>query len=266
MDPPSPQRQQSILPSPNVNEANVFDRINECHQFIGLKNWTHFHFLYHHLDQYHARWAQMAARRNDPDDTFDRAWNGLRASAVDCMLRNIEGARTYDSLLEWTKRLAEIVTDPRCLWNLLHTEVHPSLKVTLEQSHEFASHFFTPVMLFEFGLDSFLHCSLCDIGNLKTAEDLIDAFYAAAGYVRACRLDPTYRVTAPSFIDFVTRLLISFTAMPRFDGRRFVWLLESSGEHLSLPRSIFKQICEDVLDSFARQKIRDPTQHLWRFC
>jgi hypothetical protein len=252
------------LPSaPDVTEANALEVINICHQYMALKRWDYFQSQYRRLAAYHAEWARSHA----VEDELEQGWNGLRASAVDSILRNIEGARTYDDFLHWTERLAEIVTDRRCLWNLLHTEVHPSLKVTLDQSHEIASHFFSPTLIFEFGLESFFHCSLCHLQELKTEEELIDAFYALAGYIRACRLDKDYQVTAISFLDFVTRLLISYTTIPKFDGKRFVWLLEAVGQHLMIPPRSFRRVCEAVLGSFCeRDAMDDPLSYLCRMC
>jgi hypothetical protein len=149
------------------------------------------------------------------------------------------------------KRLAEIVPDRRPLWNMVHTEVQASLKVTLEQSREIANQFFTPVQIFEFGLDSFLASSLCDLDAAKTDEAMVDVFYAVAGYVHACRLPSDYDVKAKPLVDFVIKMLITYGSFEKFDAHKFVWVVESVGQHLGFSEATFRNVCESVLQTFS---------------
>ncbi|OHS97747.1 hypothetical protein TRFO_35953 [Tritrichomonas foetus] len=216
-----------------------------------LQQWSKFNFLYPRLLKFQEVRVKGAGKMLRDDDEFTVAWNNLRANSVDSMLKNLESAQSFNEFLEWMKKLSEIVQDPRCLWNILHTEVQPSLKVTLEQSREIASKFFTPEMLFEFGLESFLSSGLCDFTNISNEDELIDIFYATAGYMRACNLDSKYEVKAHSFIEFVKRLLLVYTTLPDFDAHRFVWLVEGIHDHLHIETGSLKAICESVLNDFS---------------
>ncbi|OHT04644.1 hypothetical protein TRFO_27782 [Tritrichomonas foetus] len=241
------------MPSPDINPGNSIQRVEECLKYMTLQMWPQFCFLYSRLLNFQEIRVKGAGKMLRDDDEFTCAWNKLRASSVDCFLRNLESAQSFDEFIRWMKKLSEIIQDPRCLWNILHTEVQPSLKVTLEQSREIASQFFTPEMLFEFGLDSFLESDLCDFTNIKNEEELVDMFYATAGYMRACNLSDKYEVKANNFIEFVKRLLLVFTTLPDFDAHQFVWLVENIHNHLHLSRDLFKSICEDVLNKYASQ-------------
>ena len=151
-------------------------------------------------------------------------------------------------------RLAIIVTDQRCLWNILHTEVQPSLKVTLEQSRQIASKFFSPETLFNFGFDSFLSSGIADFSIVKKESDLIDIFYATAGFMRACNLDHKYIIKdeqATKLKEIVQKILTLFITNPDFDAKRFVWLIEAINDNLHMSDNDLKSICESVLKEFA---------------
>lgn len=240
------------MPSSDINPGNALQRVEECQKYMTLGQWSKFEYLYRLLAKFQDIRVRGTGKMRD-DDEFTIAWNTLRANSVDSMLKNLESAQSFEVFLDWMQRLSDIIKDPRCLWNILHTEVQPTLKITLEQSHEIAAKFFTPEMLFEYGLDSFLASCLCDFTAVKNDEELIDVFYAAAGYVRACGLPEKYEVKAPHFIEFVNRMLIVHTTLPDFDAHRFVWLVEAIKNNLHLSTATFRGICESVLKEFANK-------------
>jgi hypothetical protein len=147
------------------------------------------------------------------------------------------------------QRLSEIITEPRTFWNVLHTEIQPCLKVTLEQSEEIASHFFSSEMRFAFSLDSFLNCTLCDIQGIKSVDEAVDIFYCVVGFLQSCHLDSHFEVKAPEYIEFVVGLLTNPLAQPDFDAHQFVWLVESVREHFHLSAAAFRRVCESVLNT-----------------
>jgi hypothetical protein len=236
-----------------IDGANALETIGECRKAMALRQWAACESLYSRIAAYHDTRGRARSEPFPDDDPFNVAWGQLRASLVDSILRNIEGARHYDEFLDWTKRLSKIVPNPRQVWNLLHTEVQPSLKVSFEQSHEFAAHFFNPVMLFEFGLDSFLESSLCSLAPRASADALVDAFYALAGYVRVCRLGGAFRIRNRAYVQFVIDLLVAFARLPRCPMRRFVWLVECVARHLQLSGSSLRRVCEAVVREFCER-------------
>lgn len=245
------EKNESIpMPSADINPGNALARVQECLKYMTLQQWPQFHFLYGKLSEFQDFRIKGTGKMLRDDDEFTSSWNNLRANSVDSILKNIESAQTFDEFQNWMKRLSEIVTDPRSLWNILHTEVQASLKVTLEQAHEISFTFFTPQMLFEFGLDSFLGCCLCDFTNIADEEALIDIFYATAGYIRACNLPIGYEVKAPHFIEFVNRMLLMFTSLPDFDAHRFIWLVEVIHNNFHMLDDTLYGICESVLKDF----------------
>jgi hypothetical protein len=250
-----------------VTPTNVLDLIQECGSHMALQHWTEFQTLYDTIARYQDSSPDTRVRLFDQSDPVSEVWNRLRANAVDKIMRKIDSARDYHEFVDWIQRLSIIVNDSRRLWNLLHTEVVPNLKVVLEDSHALAVQFFTPAMLFEYGIVSFLCSSLCELEGLKTEDALIDAFYAIAGYVRACRLDSDYRLEVPEFIKYLTDLLIAYSSLAHFDSERFVWLIEAIGEHLQLAHETFMEICRSVLvDLCERPTIPHPLEFLYDIC
>jgi len=238
------------MPSSDINPGNALNRIQECHRYLMTQKWESYSFLYQLLFKFQEVRIRGAGKMLRDDDEFTNAWNSLRSNSVDFILKNLEDAQDYDIFILWLKRLSEIVTDHRSLWNILHTEVQCSLKVTAEQSHAIAATFFQPSMLFEFGLDSFLASDLCDFSNINTEDGIVDVFYATTGFIRGCNLSPSYEIKQPQFLDLVNRMLMVFTEIPNFNASCFVWLVESIHEHFHLNDSSLTSICKTVLENF----------------
>jgi hypothetical protein len=231
------------MPAPDVNAANVIERVGEAHGLMLASQWEQFMFLYLRLASYHDTCIRKADEPISDDDLFTAAWHSLRLYAVEAILNRLAGSRQFDDFVAWLNRLAEIVSDPRVLWDVLHTEMQPSLKVTLEESDKIAAMFFRPDMRFEFDLDSFLQCPLCDLVEVKTMGRVIDVFYCLIGYIDSCHLKPDYVATAPSFVDFIDRLLLAFLQSRGFDPRRFVWMIEKMSELAHLAEQMFRAAC-----------------------
>ena len=246
--------EEPAMPSADINPGNAIARVQECQKYMTLQLWTHYTFLYKHLASFQELRVRGAGKMFRDDDEFTKAWNSLRTSSVDVMLKNLESSQSFNDFMLWIKRLAEIVQDPRTLWNIIHTEVQCALKVTYEQSQQIADEFFTKEMLFEFGLDSFLASDLCDIAERNTEEQLIDVFYAAAGYIRACKIPDTYIIKQKGFLDLIETLITKFTELEDFDARRFVWLVEVIHENLHLSDDSLIAICKKVLEKFTSKK------------
>lgn len=254
------------MPSSDINPGNSIQRVEECMKYMTLQQWNKFYFLYPKLQKFQEIRIKGAGKMLR-DDEFTNAWNNLRANSVDLILKNLESASSFDEFLDWMKKLSDIVTDHRCLWNILHTEVQPTLKVTLEQSRQIAAKFFSPEMLFEFGVESFLISELADFSNAKTEDDIIDMFYGAAGFIRSCNLPANYEIKDQGFIDFVKQLLTNFSQIPDFDAHQFVWLIESIQDHLHIPMAVLRPICENVVHDYVKQEIKnDSFARLYKMC
>ncbi|KAK8881690.1 hypothetical protein M9Y10_039615 [Tritrichomonas musculus] len=251
---------QEDMPSKDINPGNAIQRIEECKKYMSLQQWSKFFFLYPLLMKFQDIRIKGAGKILSDDDKFTCAFNKLRAITVNSLLKNLDSAQSFDEFLNWIDRLSEIVTDQRCLWNILHTEVQPSLKVTLEQSRQIASKFFSPDILFSFGFDSFLQSGLTDFSIVKNESDLIDIFYATAGFMRACNLDPKYILEgeiADKLKKIVQKILSLFISFPEFDAHRFVWLVEAINDNLHMKEKDLRSICENVLNDFSKQMDSD---------
>lgn len=249
------------MPSKDINPGNSLQRVEECMKYMSLHQWSKFFFLYRILNKFQDVRVKGSGKILRDDDEFTCAWNKLRAYTVDTLLKNLESAQSFDEFINWIDRLAEIVTDQRCLWNILHTEVQPSLKVTLEQSRQIASKFFSPETLFSFGFDSFLKSGLSDFSLVQKESDLIDIFYATAGFMRACNLDHKFVLKDEQITkmkNVVNEILSRFISNPDFDAKRFVWLIEAINDNLHMPENELKSICEKVLKDFSESN--DPEE------
>ena len=262
----SKERKES-MPSSDINPGNSIQRVEECMKYMVVQDWTRFNYLYSKLKDFQEVRIKGAGKMLRDDDEFTTAWNDLRANTVSSLLKNLESATTHQEFMNWMQKLSDIVGNHRTLWNLLHTEVQPSLKVTLEQSKEIAAKFFTPEMLFEFGLESFLASGLCDFTNISNEDELIDIFYAAAGYMRACNLSSKYQVKHTKFIELVNRILLFFINLPEFNAHKFVWLVEAIDKNLHIPHETFKKVCETVLKDYAEKDFGDQSlSRLHKMC
>ncbi|KAH0786502.1 hypothetical protein GPJ56_009573 [Histomonas meleagridis] len=227
-----------------------------------LQKWKQYFYLYPELERFQDIRVRGSGKMLPEDDEFTAEWNNLRASSVDTMLKNLESAQTFSEFQLCVQRLSKIVKDSRILWNILHTEVQATaLKVTSKQSHELATKFFTPVMLFEYGIDSFLHSELCNFSKVQTEDDVIDIFYAAAGYIRICKLPNNYKITNTNFITFVSRILTTFVRLSEFDAEHFVWLSESIHEHYPLDPPNYTSIFSDTISEYTNSKVVDSSLH-----
>jgi hypothetical protein len=249
--PPPPPIQ---MPSPDVNPTNAIDRFRECHGLMLASQWEQFMFLYPKITSYYESRNQVADHSRSDNDPLTAAWNNLRLHAVEAILNRLAGSRKFDDFVSWLQRLADIINDQRTLWDLLHTEVQPSLKVTLDESDRISAMFFPPSMRFEFGLDSFLQCSLCNLTEARTMSLVIDIFYCLLGYIDSCHLEPDYVTTTPHFLDFIDRLLLAFLKARGFDPHRFVWLIEKIREFAHLPFDVFQAVCERALEAYVNGK------------
>lgn len=254
------------MPSSDINPGNSIQRVEECMKYMILQQWNKFNFLYPKLQKFQEIRTKGAGKMLQ-DDEFTSAWNNLRASSVDLMLKNLESANSFDDFIDWMKKLSDIITDHRVLWNILHTEVQPSLKVTLEQSQQIAVKFFAPEMLFEFGVESFLMSEIADFSNAKTEDDIIDMFYGAVGFMRSCNLSSNYEVSDKGFIEFVKNLLVNFSNIPDFDAHQFVWLIESIQEHLHIGQNVLRPLCESVVNDYVKEEVKkDSFKRLHKMC
>lgn len=253
--------------STDINPGNCLIKVQECQKYMTQQMWAQFTLLYNSLTTFQKSRVKKNEKNLD-DDEFTQAWNVLRTSSVDSILKNIESSQSFEEFFDWVKRLSNIVTNPRSLWNIIHLEVNCSLKVTTAQSKEIQSTFFTPEQLFEFGLESFIKSPLCALDRCRNEEDFIDIFYACVGYIRASGIPKKYEITQKEFCGLLRDLLVSFSNLPNFKGHRFVWLVESIHDHLHLSEKTFGSICKDVLEIITDDKncSGTPIHRLYRMC
>jgi hypothetical protein len=123
--------------------------------------------------------------------------------------------------------------------------------VTLEQSDDIANHFFSPEQRFEFGLPSFLGCSLCDLSAITNVDEAIDIFYCLVGFVHSCHLPEVHEVNLPIYPDFLSQLLSAYLQIKDYDPHRFVWLIEAIKDHCHVNSRTFRSLCDQVVQLFA---------------
>ena len=75
------------LPSSDINPGNALDRVQECQKYLTLQMWTQYTFLYKHLAQFQDIRVRGAGKMLRDDAEFTKAWNALRTSSVDMMLK-----------------------------------------------------------------------------------------------------------------------------------------------------------------------------------
>lgn len=202
--------------SDEINPGNSIAKVHECEQYMTQAMWPEFRVLYQSLQSFQDKRVRGQGNMFRDDDEFTQAWNQLRANTTGVLLNNIESAKTCEEYIDWMKILSKIVNDDQIFWSIIHSELQPSLKVTVEQSHAITKAFFTPNAVFEFGLESFLSSNLCDFAPNLTEDNLVDLFYAVAGFIRACELPPKYLIQNDSFIQFIRKIVDSFVSIPKF--------------------------------------------------
>lgn len=231
-----------LLPSPEVDNLNVLERIAECRKYFDENKHTPFLFLWGRISKYF-----------DKTEATEDKWTQFRADVISSLTKELEATTVFDEYIATLKSLQEILNNPKELWDILHSKLNCQLKVTLQQDHIISTTFFSPSMLFEYGFDAFVKSALCDFSNITNEEALIDIFYAMAGYVRACDLDKQYESRLQSYEEFITKLLTYFIELQDFDAHRFVWLVEAIHKHLHLSSTSLRLICEKVVDDYVNQ-------------
>lgn len=254
----------------NVNSNNFVQLVEECQNYMFQDQWEDFFILYPVLSQFYENYIKNL----DPDmqlqddDEFCNAWHTLKAHSVESIVKNLENAFSFQEYMSWLQKLSDVINNPQYLWQILHTEVQPTLKVTMKQAQEISTRFFKPEMLFEFSIESYIMSCLGDIANVKDEEELIDYFYGVAGYNRACNLDKSYESRSPYYIDFITRILLLYITFPEFDAHKYVWLVEMIHEHLHIADQDLLSMCQSVLEEYAnnRQEEVPSLSNLHKLC
>ena len=224
-----------------VNSSNFSDKLQEAHDFIAQNNWEQFDTLWSAINDFLAK--------NNGTET-DSKFQATKDEAYEAIKALIEKVDTYELLHKYFKTLSIIINDSQTLWTTLHSKLNGVLKITFHEAQEIAAAFFNPHELFEYGFSSFHKSSLCNMNNITNEEALIDIFYAIAGFIRACQLEDNYETNNSEYEQFISQLLTLFTQLQDFDAHRFVWLVEAINQHLHLPQSVFKDICEKVIHEY----------------
>lgn len=219
----------------------------------------------HDYSQFLTSFKQLSELTSKSDE-FSRKLSKLKQYAIDEKIKELETTTNFDEYIQHLRILDDILQDKKDLWNIMNSLSSTQLKVTLNQSQMIATAFFTPVMLFEFGFDSFYNSRLCDFKNVMNEEALVDIFYAIAGFVCACHLEPTYVSNMSQYFDLIRKLLSMFIKLQDFDAYRFVWLVESIHEHLHCPNNLLKQTCEEVIQDYLNEEEKHSMKKLYKLC
>ena len=219
----------------------------------------------HNYSQFLTSFQQLSESASN-SESLTRKLNNLKQYAIDEKIKELELTTSFDEYIQHLKILDDILQDKKELWDIMNSLSNTQLKVTLNQSQMIATAFFTPVMLFEFGFDSFYNSRLCDFKNIMNEEALVDIFYAIAGFVCACHLDPTYVSNMPQYFELIRKLLSMFIKLQDFDAYRFVWLVESIHQHLHCPNTLLKQTCEEVIQDYLNGEEKQTMNKLYKLC
>lgn len=219
----------------------------------------------HDYSQFLTSFQQLSDLTRNSEE-FTRKLNDLKQFAVDEKIKELETTESFDDYIQHLRILDDIIKDKKQLWDVMNSLTGTQLKVTLNQSQMIATAFFSPVMLFEFGFDSFYTSRLCDFKNIMNEEALVDIFYAIAGFVSACRLEPTYVSNVPQYLELIRKLLSMFIKLQDFDPYRFVWLVEAIHEHLHCPNTLLKQTCVDVIQDYLNEEEKHAINKLYKLC
>ena len=250
--------------SQEINQTNIVSRLEECASYISAQEWHDFFRVYDQIDNYNE--TRNKSRISVPEDEISIIWQSLRSHAVDALLSNIEHVSTFDDFIDWVEKIAKILKDPRMLWNIMHNEMHTTLKINEQQVQQINEKFFSPEMVFEFGIDSFISCFLCDFSEIKSEEDIIDIFYAIAGFYDFCRLPKAYEVMSNHFVDYIGRLLLHFTSLPDFNAYKFAWLIEEINKNFHIPEYKIYQTMELIIRDLACRENERNLEMLHKMC
>ena len=238
-----------------ISPSDFEEKNKLCKKLIDSHDYTNFLTSFKQL-------SESASK----SDTFIRKLNDLKQYAIDEKIKELELTTDFDEYIQHLRILDDIIQDKKELWDIMNSLSSTQLKVTLSQSQMIATAFFSPVMLFEFGFESFYNSKLCDFKNIMNEEALVDIFYAIAGFVCACHLEPTYVSNKPQYLELIHKLLSMFIKLQDFDAYRFVWLAESIHEHLHCPNNLLKQTCEEVIQDYLKEEEKHSMNKLYKLC
>ena len=249
------------LPSAEVSIENADQRMAECEEYLQNGQWTQFVFLFKIISQF------IELLDSDVPRSISKRFEEIGKKGKELLLKNLEISTEFEDFRSWLQSLSDIVPDRRKLWDIIHQEATPAIKITFKQSQMIAAQFFPPHCLFEFGVKPFLECNLVDFTNIANEEALIDIFYALAGFVRACQLEKSYETQNEDFVECIKKLLTYFVKLPDFDPHRFVWVVEAINSNLRIVTSKLKEVVMDVISSYiSKEDTRKPLQKLYKIC
>jgi hypothetical protein len=249
------------MPSVEVSTKNFQQRLSECDAYLSNEQWQQFLYLYKILNKF-----SNDISGDMPHESAAALYETAK-NAREQIIKNLEISTNFDDYRTWLSRLNDVVSDKKKLWKIIHAEISPTIRVTLRHAQEIAAQFFTPSMLFEYGMPSLLSSSLIDFTNIANEEALIDTFYALAGFVRACHLETSFETTNADYIACIQKILNEFTKLADFDAHRFVWLVEAINSNLHISSETFKEICFDAIDEYASREIEHQAlQKLHKLC
>ena len=112
----------------------------------------------------------------------------LKSDATKTLMAKLELINEYEQYQVFL-RFLDIVFNKQVLWDMMHTQMKPALKVTVHQAQLISATFFKPKMLFEFGISAFLHSSVCEFSSVTNEEAIVDIFYRIIEFISGCALD-----------------------------------------------------------------------------
>lgn len=229
-----------------ISAENISEQISKCGEYLFSSDWNKYDGLFKSIYKY---------LNEDGKETVDnKEFIKLQNNATQILKKTLEATSDFDEFQLFLSHLDITLQDKRKLWDLLHG-MNTILKVTLHQSQLIAVAYFSPVDLFEFGFETFMDSHLAEFGNSTNEEAIIDIFYAAAGFVRACNLEKTFESTLPKYQSFIEKMLREFTKIADFDAHRFVWLVQVIHENLHLASACLLKICEEIFSDYINNNV-----------
>ncbi|KAH0787367.1 hypothetical protein GPJ56_008719 [Histomonas meleagridis] len=227
--------------------------IDDCRVLLGSQDWNSFASLYKKI-------SKIEFIESNPKFMM------LKTDATNALIEKLESITEYEQYQVFLRFLDIVVNDKKMLWEVMHTQMKPILKVTVHQAQLIAATYFKPSMLFEFGISSFLHSSTCDFASITNEEALVDVFYGIIGFINGCDLDKKYETSNKEYLDFTLKLLQIFIHFEDFDSYRFVWVIEAIKDNFRIATSTFRTMCEKVLEEYSKSEDKRPLNKLHKLC
>jgi len=232
------------------NKPSFINSIAECLSKIQKEEWDNCFSIYELMKGSLDEYKNALPKEDYENDIYLKEWDVFRSVLIDCIILKAEKSDDFEDFMNWIKKISQIVSDPRSLWCILHTEVHPKIRITPDQGIILSQTLFTPQLLFDFGIVSFLSSDFFQLSTIITEEDIIERFLYIIGFVKSCNLPEDHQIRSQKYDEYILKLILQYINNFSDKVECLLWIIDSIYDYLHLNSISLIGIIKKVIETF----------------